>query len=516
MAILEREKKSIAGKYEAVKADVKRLRSHTTTAALTTEQQRKDFQMQVAAAEGEQVRLKKALKDQRAERAVLEKNMVQLTNQLQETSRRAKKLKQGVTTAEIQKREAQQKLALMVAQVAKSDEGVLDLRAQVKALHENQATLAREREAATAQLRKLQQQQQHHDRSQQQLEDRHSVDMARLGNDLRKTKALLAASTEEVAATENKLTKVKETSKKTLLEMSSEFKRHEETNKRLRKEIMSLQKSLKTAETQSTRAAESSAASSDQLRVKADSLQQSLSSLQEEHAQLKRQQQPLTAELSECKKQLAAATAQAETFARQSDAEVAQLRAQVRKASAELAQATGHSSANEKRYIERANTLQAQLKSVQAEALWKESDLNMQLTTAQTELRDTTDKLQRKTAKVKMMKERIASLGQELSQSKQNANANLLQLRQQLAQNSIAGDGFGDANHEEIERLTQRLTALLNAQTQLQGENRQQQVTIADLRASVDSMRMALEQAEDKCVSVIENDLRLCLTLFVA
>ena len=350
------------------------------------------------------------------------------------------------------------------------------------------------------QLRKLQQQQQYHERQEQQLEDRHSKDVARLSNDLRKTKALLAASAEDVATVENKLTQVKEASKKTLLEMSTEFKRHEETNKRLRREIMALQKRVKTAEEHSTRTEESSAASSNQLRAKADSLQQSLSALQKEHAQLQRQQQPLTAELSECKKQLAASMIQAETRARQSDAEITQLQEQLRKVSDELAQATGHTSVNEKRFIERANKLQAELQNIQAKTLWKENDLNMQLTAAQTELRDTADKLQRKTAKVKTMKERIASLGQQLSQSKQDANASLLQLRQQLAQKPIAGDAFGDGNYEEVERLTKRLSTVMNSKTQLEGENRQQKLAITELHASVDTMRMALEQAEDKCV----------------
>ena len=492
----------MTGKYESAKEDIKRLRSHTTSAALTTEQQRKDFQMQVAAAQGEQVRLKKALKEQRAERAVVERNNVQLTNQLQDKSRRNDALQQAITTAEVQKREAQQKLALIVAQVAKSDESILDLRAQNKMLHEAHATIGRERDDATAQLTKLQVQQKQHDRQEQQLEDRHARDVARLNNELRKTKALLTTSAEEVDAAENKLSQVKEASKKTLQDMSTEFKRHEETNNRLRKEIMTLQKRVKTAEEQNARTTESSTAMSDQLRVKADTLQQSLSSLQQEHTQLQNRLQPLTADLSECKKQLAASIAEAKAQADQSEVEKAQLTKQLRQVSTKLAETAGHSSVNEKRLVERANELKAELKNVQAKALWQENDLNMQLNTAQTELRDTTEKLQRKSAKVKTMKERIASLGKELSQSKKDANANLLQLRQQLAQNSIADDLLGDSNHEEVERLTQRLTAMTDFQTQLQDENREQKNIITKLRASVNSTQMALEQTEDKCVRV--------------
>lgn len=502
ISTLERENKVLTGKYESAKEDIKRLRSHTTSAALTTEQQRKDFQMQVAAAQGEQVRLKKALKEQRAERAVVERNNVELANQLQDKSRRNDSLKQAVTTAEVQKREAQQKLALIVAQVAKSDESILDLRAQNKMLHEAQATIARERDDATAHLIKLQAQQKQHDRQQLQLEDRHARDVARLNNDLRKTKALLTTSTEEVAAAENKLSQVKEASKKTLQDMSTEFQRHEETNNRLRKEIMALQKRVKTAEEQSVRTEESSTAISDKLRVKADTLQQSLSSLQQEHTQLQNRMQPLAADLSECKKQLAASIAEAKAQADQSEIEKAQLTKQLRQVSTKLAETTGHSSVNEKRLLERANELKAELKSVQAKALWQEDDLNMQLNTAQTELRDTTEKLQRKSAKVKTMKERIASLAKELAQSKKDANANLLQLRQQLAKNSIADDLLGDSNHEEVERLTQRLTAMTDVQTELQDENREQKKIITKLRASVKSTQMALEQTEDKCASL--------------
>eukprot|EP00750_Incisomonas_marina_P024373 INCI5109.5.p1 GENE.INCI5109.5~~INCI5109.5.p1 ORF type:complete len:1210 (-),score=360.07 INCI5109.5:170-3799(-) len=408
---LKQEQTVLLKQHEAAQVEIKALRGENSNTAVAAEARSKQLATELRTAQGEAKRLQKLLREARAEATVFEKRAIDQTAQATSLTGLLEKTNAELKHFKEQTKELQERVARTTAEKARQGELLIAQQQEAlerkKRVDELEEDLARQKQRVAMVV----QQGRASSKEQEEADGKVAAEMAALRRGVNERETQLAEAQKKIAWHEKRFENTKQETAKTVEHLRSQFETQEKKMAPLQKDLGQWRKRATEAESKLQRLRDTHESTQGEFKVE-------IAAKDREIADLKEMVTTHTTRVSELDDAIRSATARiqqlevevqhrgkaaAEATAAQAATEDALRQAE------QTTQARVQQLEKERERLELlANSSQADLTKMHAQLEFQASEAMQEAETLRGSLEEATSKLERKKAKVKTLKMRLA------------------------------------------------------------------------------------------------------------